>query len=1108
MQSLTPWRIARRGLWGYRGAHAAVACGVAVAAAVLVGALVVGDSVRGSLRDLTLERLGRIDLAIAPGRPFREELADELATANPGSETAPLLIAPASLSHREEGVTRRAGRATLIGCDERFWRLGWAGEAAPSFDGGFFLTRELAVELNVQAGDSILLRSTAVSALPADSPLGEKGDTVSSRRVRVARVLDPRGLARFGLAPSQGEPRNVFAPLALAQRLVDTPGEINTVVIAPSEASAPIEVAPRLADYGLTLDEVRPGMWQLESRELVLPDAVVAAAERAWNGLPLTAAATYLANTLRVGDRSIPYSTVTGLGALPFPVVDADRSLNDNQIVLNRWAADDLGAEIGDELTLTYYEPESTHGVLREAAPVTLRVAGVAEMQDADGGPSTAADRRWTPRLEGVTDARTISDWDLPFELVEPIRQTDEAYWDEHGTTPKAFVSFALAERLWASRWGTTSLIRVEAPEATREGLVSRLLSELRPADFGLDVQPIKQQGLAASSGSTPFDVLFLLFSLFLIGSALLLIALLTWLAIDARRGEVGLLGAVGYDRSGVRRWLLKELAPVAAIGSVGGALVGVAYAAGLLALLRTVWLAAVGSPFLRLHADPAVVVGGALAAWLVAVATIALAVRRATRTPPRRLLAGGADDTEAASRSDRYSTGIAAGCATLAGIAILSGGTQSGEAAAGAFFGGGALVLIASIALLYKLSHSADEKAAGALSLGRLATLNVRRRAGRAMLTIGLLGAACFLLLATSAFRLPPTEAGTGGFDLVAESSQPIHYDLATAAGRQELGFSEEADEAFDGTRIYGFRVQPGEDASCRNLYQTSQPRVLGVTEAFASDGTPRFSWAAIDNNHAQNPWQAIESPTASGEDDAIPVVLDFNTAMYSLKLYGGVGARFEIRDEAGRPVKLRVAGLLKNSVLQGDLLMSEANFLRLFPSAGGYGFFLIDSARGSGSLAPVLEESLSDYGFDAEPAAARLARFLAVQNTYLSTFQALGVLGLMLGAVGLAVAQFRNLLERRGELALMRASGFGRGRLRRLVLNENLALLACGLLVGTVAALATLLPLAAVNDARPPWSMAIALVAATLGIGLLAARLATDRVLRAPLTAALRGE
>ena len=58
----------------------AVACGVATGAAVLTGALLVGDSMRGSLRHLTLDRLGRIDEALVSEHFFRAVLADQLVT--------------------------------------------------------------------------------------------------------------------------------------------------------------------------------------------------------------------------------------------------------------------------------------------------------------------------------------------------------------------------------------------------------------------------------------------------------------------------------------------------------------------------------------------------------------------------------------------------------------------------------------------------------------------------------------------------------------------------------------------------------------------------------------------------------------------------------------------------------------------------------------------------------------------------------------------------------------------------------------------------------------------------------------------------------------------
>ncbi len=68
--SLSQLRFVLRSLWFYRRSNVAIALGVATAATVIVGALLVGDSMRGSLRALTIERLGRIDEVIIPATSF------------------------------------------------------------------------------------------------------------------------------------------------------------------------------------------------------------------------------------------------------------------------------------------------------------------------------------------------------------------------------------------------------------------------------------------------------------------------------------------------------------------------------------------------------------------------------------------------------------------------------------------------------------------------------------------------------------------------------------------------------------------------------------------------------------------------------------------------------------------------------------------------------------------------------------------------------------------------------------------------------------------------------------------------------------------------------
>src|SRR4029078_10018461 len=106
------------------------------------------------------------------------------------------------------------------------------------------------------------------------------------------------------------------------------------------------------------------------------------------------------------------------------------------------------------------------------------------------------------------------------------------------------------------------------------------------------------------------------------------------------------------------------------------------------------------------------------------------------------------------------------------------------------------------------------------------------------------------------------------------------------------------------------------------------------------------------------------------------------------------------------------------------------------------------------------LLATNLGDYAVSVDRTADRLAAYAQVKNTYLSTFQTLGSLGLMLGTIGLAVVLLRNLVERRAELALLTAIGFGRGSRLRLVLAEKALLLGLGRLGGGGCALLGVLP------------------------------------------------
>jgi hypothetical protein len=125
---MTFWTLIRRSLRFHARAHFGVVLGAAIGSAALIGALVVGDSVRGSLRERGLEGLGKVEFALSlPDRFVTETLVRRLpgrsasSWSEDGGSTrvfylgrpAGALVMPA-LAAREDGEAR-ANRVNLIG---------------------------------------------------------------------------------------------------------------------------------------------------------------------------------------------------------------------------------------------------------------------------------------------------------------------------------------------------------------------------------------------------------------------------------------------------------------------------------------------------------------------------------------------------------------------------------------------------------------------------------------------------------------------------------------------------------------------------------------------------------------------------------------------------------------------------------------------------------------------------------------------------------------------------------------------------------------------------------------------------------------------------------
>mgnify|MGYP001578301102 CR=1 FL=1 len=1151
------FRLVLRSFIYYWRTNLAVVAGVATSVSVLAGALAVGESVRGSLRDLVLARLGRTELVVSAPIFFRDALAPALAEAT-GRPTSPLIAVEGVVTHEPSG--RRAARVLVYGVDERFWQF--HGRGAPAaLDGRSVVASEAVIrDLAAAPGDALLLRVERPSSVPLESLHGRKENVGRTIRLSLAATQDAANLGEFSLRPQQGDVRAVFVALERLQRDLDRPGRVNTILVGASESAmaepdsvdaleAGLRTRVGLDDLGVTLRSVGPPGFRamaLESEggllEAPLAEAGLAAARAM--GVDAAPVFTYLVNAIRAGDREIPYSLVTAIDLGRITAAGSPASSGDQPpIVLNEWAARDLGIGTADtrSVEIEYYRWLSEGRLVTERA--TFRLAGIVPMT------GLAADRDLAPRYPGISDTDSLAEWDPPFLLdLRRVRPIDEDYWDRHRATPKAFVPLEVGQRLWESRWGRLTSLRVPLPFGRPEDAAiaeygDRLLSLIDPVGLGVTVFPARALALAASRGATDFGEYFLYFSAFLVAAALLLAALLFRLGVEQRLRQIGILVACGFPPTAVRRLFVLEGGLLAALGGFVGVAGAALYAGAILAGLRTWWIGAVGTTRITLHLSPLSLALGVAGGVLAALVAVAWTLRAVARQSPRALLAespgtwGVPFASRAPERVSEPTWGPPSGGPkasssrppqvarpalglswALAVVAVVIVGASSvgivGQTAG--FFGAGLALLIAGLMAFSRVVRARGRHAVvaghGWWPLVRLGARSASYRPGRSVLCAALSAAATCIIGAGDAFRrdaaasLDP-RSGTGGYALAAEALLPVVQDPNAPEGREALNLAgSPADTALlREVRLESFRLRTGDDASCLNLYQPRNPRILSASDAFVGASRFRFRRSLAETPEERaNPWRLLHRDLPDG---AVPVIADANSMQYVLHV--GVGDDLVLPAGAGRSVRLRFVAALDDSVFQSELLMGERHFVRVFPDEQGYRFFLVQApADRVVEVATRLEERLSDFGLDVVSTIDRLAAFHRVENAYLSTFQALGGLGLVLGTLGLATVLARNVIEQRRELALLRAVGYQSSHLSLVIVAEHAFLLAVGLLVGALSAVVAIAPAVLERGGRLPGVALGALLVAVVASALLSSFLATRVAVREPLLAALRAE
>ena len=1161
-----------RNLRYHQIAYLPVLLGVAIGAAVLAGALIVGDSLRGSLKERADRQVNGVSNAWLGNRLIRTETVDGMPNTLPA-----LMLRGSVYVETATGPGPVIAGVTVIGLtDAGFEHFGLAvpAEGNPI---NATVSHHLAQQLTATDSSKLRLSVQRLSDVPQSSLLGNRNTdaTTATIALTASRILHPgSSMNEFQLTPSPSAPLNLFVPLKALQdevlisiadrralsrnpRLIEE--RTNRVNAAfnfnKNNAEANQEFAQRLnlQDWGLKLRTKRDvplgkkvrerelPYISVESERMLLEPAVLQTLEETVQELGSTSARTtaYLANDISSGGKSIPYSIVAALpldAAAPLGpfLPEGKTKLADDEIVLVDWPESPLrGVPVNDAITLQFFRPELEAGAITETA--TFKLAGRIPLA------VPAADPNLTPPFPGITDRLSTNEWNPPFPYDRSrIKPNDihDTFWQNYRTTPKAYMNRTAGEKLFGSRFGSVTSLRI-APlpgltvEQSAEKLREAFTKKLEPREAGFVMESTSERLAAASRGGTDFGMLLLMFSFLLIAAALLLVGMLFRLSVDRRAKEVGLLLATGYSPKQVLRLLLLEGLLIAVLGALLGLGGAALYADGMLKVLANLWPDANVQSYLKLHIQPLSLFLGFVSAVLVAGITIWFALRSLLKVPPPLLLRGQTIPSELGAKPAKPMRSLWFGsvCTVIGIVAVVAGGSAPNpDMRAGAFFTGGGLLLLGGLLFFrawLRRDHRGTIGEQGGLLLFGLRSST--RNATRSLLTAALIAFATFLLVAVESFRKKPGEdflkesGGSGGFNLIAEADVPlfaapdstaardemlselerIYQDTSRASNKAELLQADET--ALKSLKSLPFRLHGGDDASCLNLYQAGKPRIVGAPDDLY-ESPFRFAFAQTEaktDAEKENPWRLLNTPR---DDGAIPVIAEMNTVMWQLKTF--VGSEIELPDEAGNKVRFRIVGTLQDSIFQSELLISDANFRKLYPRTEGYRLFLMNApAPEVPNISRIVTNGLRKNGVQIAETTQKVAAYQAVIGAYLTTFQLLGGFGLLLGVVGLGVVILRGVYERTGELALLRSVGYRTRTLQQLVLIENVLLLIVGMGIGLGSATISVLPNLALG-ASIPWARLVVLLGIVFLAGLVVAVFATMRVARVPLIPALRKE
>jgi len=1049
---LSIYKLLVRSLWFYRKQHLAIILATILSTAILTGALIVGDSIKYSLRQQVEKRLGATEFVLNTGDRFvRAELARDIQNATKSRAISILSLSGISINPDKN---LRIVSTQVIGIDSNFWSFSEIN--FPKLKNNeAIISQNVAAKLQIEMNDEILLRVENSGLIPANVPFSDENSATISIRLKIVAIADENQLGSFSLKSNQTAPYNVFLQRELLCEKLEIAGKANLILCSEGNNIDEHFLNESLKNIWLPEDATfsfseisGSGKFEINSKRIFIDKKISNTVLN--SSLNQEVIFTYLVNLIKSENGEAPYSFVS---AISENIIS--EKISENEIIINDWLAKDLNTKIGDTLSLKYFRIGRLQTLYEETERFIIKRIIPAKNENID--------HSFMPDYPGLTGASQCRQWEtnIPIDL-KKIRDKDEQYWEEFRGTPKALISIDKAQEIWENDFGNCTAIRFDSSEISQAELQKHIMNRLNPRDLAFEFQAAKSEGIRAANNGVDFGELFLSLSFFVILSGIILIVIIFSLNEEIRIRETAILLSLGFSKKQILIIRLSEYLIVVIFGSILGAFVGVFYNHGILLAINTIWNDIVRTSSLEVHLQTQTLIFGSITGLIISFLTIFIASKRKTHFSIAELLRGNFErKREKRNNRNVLKIGILILSFGASIILVFYSAVSSIDQNSSLFLSAGALFLLGSFMatniLFEKLIANPKLRP---LSLRSLSLKNAGRNKFRSLSIVIMLALATFIVFITAANRQTffgnesLRSSGTGGYNLKLETSIPISVNLNSPEGKQKLGLDDEP--IFDSVEFFQMFKVPGNDASCLNLNQVQKPSIIGLKPEILHQ-RKSFSFAKIINEKFRdNPWQLLEQEY---DENIFPAFADQTVITWGLMKK--IGDTISYLNQNGQEIKFVLAGGLNSSIFQGNLLISEQVMKQNFPLINESSISLIETPKNEAEkISELLFFSLQNYGVDIKKTESILREFYSVTNTYLSIFMILGGLGLVFGTIGIGIILYRNLLERRSEIALLMALGFKKQKIFKLIFTENFLLLSYGIFLGVLASIISILP------------------------------------------------